>query len=236
MTKPKHFLSALAVVSSTLLYGTAVLAMQLHPVSSSYLETTGKEQKTFQLTLHEEVAPQTLTYQDDKESGLTTFDPDLATRRWHIESAERQTSIDAVRRDETLTIEGALSGQPIIRTHSLGDLPWHQALSISLRAIIEHPNGPREFWILRPDTLDLHRMQVSELIATDLELLGQVIPTWRLTIRLTGWQSYLWHAHYWLRQTDGQFLKYEGISGPPGTPATIIILSGEELPAARGPR
>jgi hypothetical protein len=231
MSRPEHILSVLVFVTTTLLCGTAVLGMQLQPASTRYLETTGEEQKIFQLTLHA-TTPLTLTYQDDKESGLTTFDPDLATRRWHLESADLKTRIDAMRRNETLTIKGTLSGQLILRTHSLGDLPWYQALSVSLRAFIEHPNGPRVFWILRPDTLDLHRMQVSELIASDLELEGQVIPTWRLTIRLTGWQSYLWHAHYWLRQTDGRFVKYEGVSGPPGTPATIITLSGKELAAA----
>ncbi|MDT8421909.1 MAG: hypothetical protein RQ754_15895 [Desulfuromonadales bacterium] len=206
--------------------------MQLQPASTRYLETTGEEQKIFQLTLHA-TTPLTLTYQNDKESGLTTFGPDLATRHWQLESADHQTRIAAVRRNETLSIEGTLSGEPIMRTLDLGDLPWYQALSVSLRAIIEHPQGPREFWILRPDTLDLHHMQVSELIARTLELEGQVIPTWRLTIRLTGWQSYLWHAHYWLRQTDGRFVKYEGVSGPPGTPATVITLSSEEFAATQ---
>lgn len=227
MPRSEYILSALVFVATTLLCATVVLGIPLQPASASYLETTGEEQTIFQLTLHAST-PLTLTYQDDKESGLTTFDRDLATRHWQLESDDRQTRIAAVRRDETLSIEGTLSGQPIMRTLDLGDLPWYQALSVSLRAIIEHPNGPREFWILRPDTLDLHRMQVSELIAGNLELEGQVIPTWRLTIRLSGWQSFLWHADYWLRQTDGRFVKYQGVSGPPGSPATVIILTGEE--------
>lgn len=227
MPRSEHILSALVFVTTTVLCATAGFGMPLQPVSARYLETTGEEQKIFQLILHA-TTPLTLTYQDDKESGLTTFDPELATRHWQLEAVDRQTCIAAVRRDETLSIEGTLSGQPIKRTLDLGDLPWYQALSVSLRAIIEHPNSPREFWILRPDTLDLHRMQVSELDEDDLELEGQVIPTWRLTIRLSGWQSFLWHADYWLRQTDGRFVKYQGVSGPPGSPATVIILTGEE--------
>lgn len=235
MTKSKHFLLALALVAISLKFSTAALAMPPFFAPGRYLETTGKKQKTFDLTLHQ-TPTLTLTYQDDSEYCLTTFDPDLATRRWHLASADLQTRIEAVRRNETLTIEGVLSGQNFMRTHNLGDLPWYQALSVSLLAIIEHPNGPREFWILRPDTLDLHRMQVSELNEDDLELEGQVIPTWRLTIRLTGWQSYLWHAQYWLRQTDGRFVKYEGVSGLPGTPTTVIILTSEELATTLGPR
>lgn len=219
--------ASLTISIGLLLATENAVAMETSTVLTSYLETTGSRQKSFHMILQR--TPQlTLNYQDEQETCTTSFDSDLATRYWTLESVDQLTRIEAVRSGETLSIYGTLAGQPFKRTHTLGKLPWFQALSVSLGSLVKSPKGQRQFWILHPETLALHRMQVSEVRETDLDFQKEKIPTWQLTIRPDGWQSFLWHAHYWLRRSDLRFLKYEGASGQPGAPPTLIILASEK--------
>jgi hypothetical protein len=195
-------------------------------VERHYLETTGEKQKNFSWVLANEEG-WLLTAQDQQETHRAWLKDDFSTVRWNLVSADKSTDISVSRQGNRLHIKGILDGETCDRTLELNDKPWLQALSISLRTLLEDSDQNREFWMLRPDNLDLHLMQVSEVRATDLPFNGSTLPAWQVEIRPTGWKTYLWSAHYWFRQSDLCFLKYEGVSGPPGSPMTTIILNEE---------
>ena len=46
----------------------------------------------------------------------------------------------------------------------------------------------------------------------------------KVVIRPDGLLGGLWRAEYWFRAEDGQFVRYRGTHGPPGTPETVISL------------
>ena len=218
-----HLLTAMLV-----LFGQALPAHSMPSTTCTYLETTGEASKHFCLTLLHDGENKVLTYRDGTEIDHTYFSRELTTIRWTVTDSGKSTQIDVIRDSGRLLIQGNLGGEPVERTHEVGDLPWYQALSISLSTLFNDKDADREFWILHPDTLALHRMQVSDIREIELEQGGQTIPVWQVEIRPTGWKSYLWHAHYWFRKSDGRFLRYEGASGPPGAPMTVITLNEEE--------
>jgi hypothetical protein len=120
-----------------------------------------------------------------------------------------------------------LSGyQPREKKSSTGSDPWYQALSLSLRALRDAEKGSLEFWTLRPDNLEVHKLRAVRKGVEMLEVDGKQVAALKLGVSLTGLKAMFWHCSYWLRESDGVFLRYRGPSGPPGCPETEVRLVG----------
>jgi hypothetical protein len=126
-----------------------------------------------------------------------------------------------------LHLHGEQDGKPVVRSWEVGDLPWFQTLSVSLAHFLSPGAECGEFWILRPDTLELQRLKVAAVRKEQISFNGGTVATWCVEIRPTGLFSALWKGEYWFRQSDRRFLRYRGASGPPGAPMTEILLVGE---------
>jgi hypothetical protein len=197
------------------------------PDHAIYRETTGSRQGTFTWEL---VRGETLllTTGDELETFRTRLAPDLQTLAWEVQRPQENTGAKAWRNGSSLMIRGELEGQPLERSFDVGDAPWFQSLSASLVRHLPRAGAEREFWILRPDTLEPHRLQVTDVRPETLQVGGEAVDTWRVEIRPTGLLSKFWHGNYWFRQADRRFLRYRGASGPPGSPITEISLIDED--------
>ncbi len=188
-----------------------------------YTRTTGSQSELFSWRL-ERGEQLRLVSELAKERDVTRFDENLATSTWSVKDPTSNTDLRAQRKGEQLLLNGLFKGKKISRTESLGAAPWYQALSVSLRQFIHPGQTQIEFWTIRPDTLDLHKMQVKVAANEQITLQGQTVDTLKLKISLTGLSAHFWSCYYWLRKSDGLFVRYEGPSGPPGWPATVIEL------------
>ncbi len=117
---------------------------------------------------------------------------------------------------------GSIRGKQIERNLPLQGLPWYQALSLSLRNHLDEDVIDQEFWSIRPDTMDLHRLQIADIASERLAMDENEVIAYCVEIRPAGWLSPFWKGRYWFSQIDRSFLRYEGDSGPPGSPQTII--------------
>ncbi len=172
----------------------------------------------------EEDEPFRLVADIGAERDITRVDSRLATKSWQVSDPENDSDFRVWREGDELRFEGRFRGEPLDRTEKIDPAPWYQALSISLRPLIDASSSEMEFWSLRPGTLGAHKLRVSRQGEEVLEVLGEKAPAVKLEIRLTGLKSMLWSCHYWLRKSDGLFLRYEGPSGPPGWPMTRVTL------------
>lgn len=188
-----------------------------------YRESTGNRQGTFTWELAWGEDP-VLTTSDNRESFQTHMSPDLQTIDWNITRAAEKTCARAWRVGHKLMIQGELQGKPLLREFAIGDTPWLQSLSVSLLRHLPSTTGQREFWIIRPDTLEPQRMQVSDVTEEVLTFSGEPVATWRVEIRPAGLLSAFWKGNYWFRKADRRFIRFRGASGPPGTPDTEISL------------
>lgn len=132
--------------------------------------------------------------------------------------------IKAVKQAGEIRIEGMFKNQPINETHAIDARPWFQTLSYSLSRLIQTQRNNISFWMIRPDNLTLHKMSAGRLGPEDIPLNGKVVPAERIQIRLAGMLGAFWSGDYWFRRTDGVFIRYRGVHGPPGTPATVVQL------------
>ena len=159
-----------------------------------------------------------------EERDTTRMKNDFSTQSWSVEDPSVGTVIDVIRRDDTIIFDGMFKGKEFNRTITIDSSPWYQALSFSLRQFTNQSYKHIEFWSIRPDTLEVHRLQVVRETDELLNINGVSSEVIKLKIQLTGLKSVFWSCYYWLRKTDGLFVRYEGPSGPPGWPLTTVDL------------
>lgn len=202
-----------------------------HPILSGaaeqhhYLRTTGSKTILFDWRLEQDTDLKLITNLGE-ERDITRMDSDLSTHHWTINDPTAKTTLAVSRHDQELMIDGIFKGKPVQRIVKIDSAPWYQALSLSLRQLTDAEHNHLEFWSIRPDTLDVHRLQVTKEAEEILVIEGGSFATIKLKIQLTGLKSAFWSCHYWLRKQDGLFVRYEGPSGPPGWPMTTVELIG----------
>lgn len=188
-----------------------------------YLKETGKDKILFNWRL--ETGKQLRLITDlGEERDVTLMNNDLATRSWKIHDPAAQTDLLVRREGNRLAINGLFKGEKIERSEKIDASPWYQALSTSLRQFIDPQHDRLEFWSIRPDTLEVFRLQVSREGEELHNVNGIPTATIKLKIQLTGLKSMFWSCRYWLRKEDGLFVRYAGPSGPPGWPETTVEL------------
>ena len=192
-----------------------------------YLKTTGDKEQLFDWRL-EHGNGLKLESRIASEHDITHMDSALETQSWRKYDPLKETDIRVVRKGERLIFSGVFKGKKVARTFEVDESPWYQALSLSLRPFATGGGDDLEFWTVRPDTLDVHRLQVKREEETTLELHGESVACVKLKIQLTGMKSIFWSSYYWLRKSDGLFVRYEGPSGPPGWPETTVELLDHE--------
>lgn len=157
---------------------------------------------------------------------VTRMNRSYETLSWSMKDEAEKTDLIVRRQGNQLIYSGKFKGEQIERSVEVDDAPWYQALSVSLRDFNRQGRKKMEFWGVRPDTLDVHRLQVIRERDDPLVVDGSPCGTVRMKIQLTGFKSVFWSCHYWMRKEDGLFIRYEGPSGPPGWPMTTVELVG----------
>ncbi len=163
-----------------------------------------------------------------QERDVTRLNQDLTTRSWSVKDPSQNTDLLVSRRDNRLVMRGIFKGKTLAKTVAISASPWYQALSISLRPFTNPNNTGLAFWSIRPDTLDVYKLEVIPLGEEQITIAGQRTDAIKLKIQLPGFKAMFWSCHYWLRQADGVFIRYEGPSGPPGWPATMVELIDDQ--------
>lgn len=188
-----------------------------------YQQRTGVETEYFDWRLTKGTDLHLHTRQQE-ESTTTVFNRELSTLSWSINNPRTRTDLTVTRRGDLLVMLGLFEGDDINKEVQIDPAPWYQALSVSLRNFVDPQQDSVEFWIIRPDTLEVHRLQVIRQKITSIDIDDRTFAAIELKIQPTGWRAPFWSANYWLRKDDGVFIRYQGRSGPPGTPLTSVAL------------
>mgnify|MGYP001817567909 CR=1 FL=1 len=186
-----------------------------------YTETTENHRQKIQWRL-ERSADYLLTSTMTDEISICTIDQSYNTRQWQIQRLDQDTHLTARREDQAIHVSGRLEGADIQRTLKIDNDPWYQAGSLSLRAFVQSAEAETHFWILRPGKFTAHKLQAVREGLETLEVDGRSVETHKIKVCLTGWKAPFWSATYWFRAEDGVFLRYQGASGPPGSPETVV--------------
>lgn len=200
---------------------------EVRPGVYRYRTAIGEEQGSFLWQKSGDADEVVITVQDYGNERLMVNHcrPDGATVGWRLREGD-DTDITARRRADILELAGTFKGQPVERTHTLDSRPWYQPLSFSLTSFLQGSQDSVAFWSVRQDTLELVSLEAARVGTEALELNGTTVSAIRVEVRLQGFLAPFWHGTYWYRQSNGQFLRYSAVNGPPGTPRTVIELIG----------
>lgn len=174
--------------------------------------------------------PVRLLYQNKEEKYITRTDESSATVEWEMEKKSEDTCLHARRQPRAIVIQGRLKGRRIAKELTIDDAPWYQATSWSLRAFVLSSQDEIRFWTVRNETLEVHKIRAVKKHHEILDLNGKKEDAVQVELRLTGLLAPFWKSSYWFRATDGVFLRFEGPSGPPGSPVMVVEYRGPAAP------
>jgi hypothetical protein len=212
------------VVTSLLVVGGSVGAASTNQ-SYLYQEKSGADVKEFRWNLSSSAQEELVTVFEEGATLVSHCDPGGQTRAWHFQQGA-QTDIQAHREGNLLKLTGILRGERVERTELLDDRPWYQPLSFSLQGFLHSAEDKRSFWMVRSDNLELVTIQAEKLGVEEVLVSGRKVQATKVEIRREGLFASLWHGDYWFRTGDNLFVRYQGVHGPPGTPETVVQLSG----------
>ena len=194
-------------------------SMGLATEERTYTETTGGETRHFSWTL-EQTNSVTVTVREEDALYVNHCDSLGTTFQWRYRGAD--SHIVATRSGNVMEIGGKFHGAAFQERHDIDSAPWYQTLAYALPRLVEPDNTPLVFWTIRPDNLDVVKMQATWEGTETVVVNGKELQAHRVRIRPDGFLSKFWHADYWFRVPDRLFVRYEGVHGPPGHPKTVI--------------
>jgi hypothetical protein len=164
----------------------------------------------------------TLTYTSPDERHTTTVDPGYDTRRWQVVTENGETRFVAERIGRHIQVRGMFKGEPVDKRLEIDDGPWYQATSLSLRGMVAADDPERVFWTIRFDTLTAHKIRAINKGMESVESDGGQKELLRIRLTLPGMLAPFWKSDYWFSLPEGIFFRFEGPSGPPGSPMTVV--------------
>lgn len=180
-----------------------------------YSEQTGKNTLFYTWTAEYTANQVTVTQKEGKDVYTSVNTPKGLTLSWHYTHLP-ETDVHVVREGNVLNFSGRFQGKPVNKQEKIDVQPWFQPMSFSLQCMEQSKQDQATFWSVRPDNLETLTLKAQR---KGRDAQGNLVE-----VRLTGLRSALWSADYWYRATDGVFVHYRSVLGPPGTSPTVISL------------
>lgn len=194
----------------------ATLAEEHH-----YQEVTGEAitDSSWQLVKDDKFV---LTCASPKGRHVTTTSLGFNTIRWALVNEHEKTNLIADRTGEIIMVRGTFKGKFIDKSLKIDKSPWYQATSLSLRGLVSSRDTERIFWTIRLSTMTAHKVRAIKKNIETIDIDGSHQELLRIRMTLTGILAPFWKSDFWFSMPGGVLIRFEGPSGPPGSPNTII--------------
>jgi hypothetical protein len=194
---------ALLVTVLVLLAAARALAAE---AGRRYLETHGNRRQVVEYVqaLTADGWDVTSTGDDARERAHWTAGTGLVS--WEREARGEGTSLRAVRSGDSIQVRGTLRGEPVDRTLRVDGAPWYQVFGPGMADLLPAGTRGREFWVIDPDRLSAHKMQVRRAGRETVSVDGREVVAERVHFSPAGALSALWGADYWYRLADAAWV------------------------------
>jgi hypothetical protein len=105
---------------------------------------------------------------------------------------------------------------------------WIQQFSFGLKPFILSKKSKLRFSLVSPKDLSLQKMVAIKKTRENLQIDDKKYKTQKIVVTLQGFKKIFWKAHLWFDIKNGDFLKYQGNSGPK-TPIVTTFLKSKNL-------
>ncbi len=154
------------------------------------------------------------------------MDRNRSTLRWSRRDSVEDTQVTAERVGSKVRVRGTFRGKPYDKTEEIGDLPWYQLHEISYENLFLTGDASAKFWTIDRKRLKPREFKAERVGDEAIEVMGGNIEAIKYSLTIHGVPGFLFTSHFWLRKTDGRFLKLEA-PAILGYPRSTVELTGE---------
>ena len=190
--------------------------------SHTYLQIQKDGKLFFDWRLVEQEGQVRIVSSNDAVRYVNVCLPTGETLEWKMKGPE--VDIRAVRHGRSLVIQGTRQGKAYEHKQAVGELPWRQPLSFSLRPLLDGKRTDCRFWMIHPESLKVHKLFAESGPSESVSIKGREYAARRIDVSLNRWTRSFWKASYWFRASDGLFLRFEGRDGVFGDPIQIKLV------------
>jgi hypothetical protein len=193
----------------------------------TYQVTTGGTRITYEETIRASAGGFRAVVKSPLEESGIEMGSGLETLAWHFRVPGEGTDITARRAGAALVIGGRFKGQSFDRTFDVGTFPWYEYQELSLDRFAAAAADRIEFVTIDRTTMKLVRMRAQKKGTVEMSNQGRAVRAVEAELLIDGIPAFLLRSRFWLRESDGRYVK---LSVPPmaglGDP-TLVELTGE---------
>jgi hypothetical protein len=204
-----------------------IAAYPLVALESSLDWSVGKETVTFKESVRPQGSGYAATISTNKgEYDSLVLDGRRSTVEWRRRYEGELTDLAAVRNGSEVRVRGTYKGKPYDKTHDFGELPWYQFQEISYEELHRTGADSGDFWTIDRASLKSSLFTARRKRAVEIEVMGKRVRALEYHLTVSGVPAFLFTSHFWLRQSDGRFLR---LDVPPilGLPRSRVDLTSE---------
>ena len=171
-----------------------------------YVETHGSRRQVVQYAVVRSAAGFKVSSTSPSSTERGTWVRGTGLVSWEQVDAEAGNDLRASRTGNTIHVTGTLKGKPATRDIRVDPAPWYQIFGPALLDLLPQEAQQAEFWVVNPDDLSAHKMQVRRAGLEDLKLGTGSIRAAKIHFSPAGALSPLWGADFWYRVADGTWV------------------------------
>ena len=154
------------------------------------------------------------------------LDEHRSTLEWRRRVESEGTDLVAARNGATVQINGTYKGKPYEKAYDFGDLPWYQFQEISYEELFEAKMETSSFWTIDRVSLKSSLFKAQRAETDSIESMGGSVRAVMYNLTVSGVPSFLFTSNFWLRESDGHFLR---LDVPPvlNLPRSRVYLTSE---------
>ncbi|RAP33859.1 hypothetical protein DID75_01060 [Candidatus Marinamargulisbacteria bacterium SCGC AG-410-N11] len=142
-----------------------------------------------------------------------------ASDSWSKES--KTENITLTRKGNIVLAEGIRDGKKIDKEIKISDLDWMASPGFYLKDFIISKEQKKYIWLINTDSLKASKMVVTKVDEYERAFNEKQEKVIVVEMKPVGLKGLLWKASYHFI-SDGTYIYYKGLKGPPGTPEFVI--------------
>jgi hypothetical protein len=183
-----------------------VSVLQAEDVSRRYTETHGKEVATVEYRISFDAGDAAVSSTESDEVDSITWRSGIGTSDWQMTDSKAGSALHGERTGDRIHVTGTLKGKKIERDVKIDPAPWYQIFGPLLQYLLPDGSSQKDFWVVNPDDLSAHKMQVRRAGTERITISGVTLDVFRIHFSPAGALSPFWGADYWYRQSDGAYV------------------------------
>jgi hypothetical protein len=171
-----------------------------------YIETHGSRRQVVEYTVVRSGSGFQVSSISQSSTEKGTWVTGTGLVSWEQVDTEAGNDLRASRTGNIIHVTGTLKGKPVSRDIRVDSAPWYQIFGPALSDLLPSEAQGQEFWVVNPDDLNAHKMQVRRAGQEDLRLETMSVRAVKIHFSPAGALSPLWGADFWYRVSDGAWV------------------------------